>query len=328
MQYPFFLYREKPGAKFDFSPEGRFPFGRMVGNDWPSVETLGRCAAIGESELEAALDCDPLLEKLSCVDKALKSRWGDVRKDGRSPVETLGATVKMPIEERDRLFAALLGVAQRHGFSLADPLFGVLWATPAEEARRGGIWLRSRRSWLMDDLQRRGHRRFFALLRAEAEAFYIVEDGGKRCGKPKAEKAASFREHLARALWPGERLVPFPGRLIVEGLGGSYRFHFNWEGNGKHARFTADFRESECPIAELGRSSIHMLRRTPSRRSLVDVGMEHPAVVELVPDPAERYTMLYFANRKLRKRLPKALVEELQATMAAGTIASDREKAP
>lgn len=213
---------------------------------------------------------------------------------------------------------ALLAAARAQGLSIAIPECGKLPGTPEKEGRREGVLLRLRRPRLMDDLQRQGKWQFFSLLRTEKEVFYVVVEGYHSYGKPKAERATSFREHLTRVLWPGERIIPFQGRLVVEGPGGAYRFHFNWEGNGKHARFTADFREPECPIVELGRSSIRMLRRTPSQRSLVEVGMSNPAVVELVPDPAERYTLLHFANRKLRKRLPRALVEELQAAMAAG----------
>jgi hypothetical protein len=123
---------------------------------------------------------------------------------------------------------------------------------------------------------------------------------------------------LGRFLWPGERIVPFAGRLAVEGQKGAYRFHFDWEGNGNHASWTADFREPECPIIPTRRSSLRMLRRTPSERSLVTAGMGHPAVVELVPDPVERYTMLHFANRKLLRRLPRGLLEELKAAAGKG----------
>lgn len=316
MEYPFFLYKEKPGAVFGFSPKERFPFGRSVESNWPSHDHLERCEAINGQAWKELLNRDPLLAGLPAHATETKWRCGPIGKDGRRVVEDVGVTVKIPVQERERLFGALLGVAQKHGLSLADPLFGVLWATPAEEERRANVWMRVRRPQLLDDLERRRGRQFCAFHRAESEMCYGVVEVERHFGKASPEEARRFRGDLRRCLWPGERMVPFPGRLVVEGPGGVYRFHFNWEGCGNHAQFTADFREEGCPIVELGRSSMGMLRRTPSARSLVAVGMEHPAVAELVPDPAERYTMLHFANRKLEKRLPRALVAELKAAKA------------
>lgn len=174
----------------------------------------------------------------------------------------------------------------------------------------------SRRLQLLDNLQRYGHRRIFALPHTGTESFYVVTEG-TRDKKPVPGRAVRFREQLQRCLSPGERLVPFAGRLVVEGPDGSYRFHFNWEGNGKHASWTADFREADCPIIPTRRSPIRMLRKTPSVRSLAEVGMAHPVVVECIPDPGDRYASLYFCNRKLTDRVPREVVEELKAKVAA-----------
>ena len=126
LEYPFFLYKEKPGAAFSFSPEGRFPFGRTVSADWPSESTLERCAAVTGLELDAALDSDPLLVGLPAKARLHKFRYLSQGNGGRFAFETVGATVKMPVREHERLFAALLGVAQTHRYSLVDPLFGML----------------------------------------------------------------------------------------------------------------------------------------------------------------------------------------------------------
>lgn len=230
----------------------------------------------------------------------------------------------MHVRDRERLFAAVLDVAFRCGFSVVDPLFGVLLFSAAEEERRPGIWMKCRRQHMLGELTQCGGRQFFALPHAPADSFYVAVACG-RYGKPSSASAIRFKEDIARCLWPGERLVPFEGRLAVEGPGGAYRIHFNWEGNGKHASWTADFREAACPIVPTHRSSMRLLRRTPSARSLVETGMAHPAVVERVPDPAERYTLLHFANRKLEKRLPRALVEELKTAVRCGDGSEKRE---
>lgn len=177
---------------------------------------------------------------------------------------------------------------------------------------RASVWLKERRPSLLDALQRLGGRLVFALPSVALESFYVVVDAS-RYGKPESKRAMLFREELGRCLWPGERLVPFAGRLVVEGPKDTYRFHFNWEGNGKHAAWTADFREPECPIIPTRRSSMRMILRTPSPRSLAEVGMAHPVVVECIPDPADRYASLHYCNRKLTGRVPREVVEELKA---------------
>lgn len=188
----------------------------------------------------------------------------------------------------------------------------VLDQASAVEEVRPGVWMEARRPSLLDALQRLRGRLFFALPRLAAESFYVVVDTS-RSGKPESKRAVKFREELGGCLWPGERIVPFAGRLVVEGPGSAYRFHFNWEGNGKHAAWTADFREPECPIIPTRRSSMRMILRTPSPRSLTEVGMAHPVVVECIPDPADRYASLHFCNRKLTSRVPQEVVEELKA---------------
>ena len=262
--------------------------------------------------MEATLKSDPWLGGFPYWFWEEKRRYNS----SANKFETVGIIVKRPIQERERLLAALLGVAQTHGLSLADPLFGLLWMSPAEEERRANVWMKGRRPLLLDDLQRLGRRQFFALSHTSTESFYVVVDAS-RYGKPESKRAMQFREELGRFLWPGERLVPFAGRLVVEGPEGAYRFHFNWEGNGKHASWTADFREPECPIIPTRRSSMRMLLRTPSPHSLVEVGMLHPVVAECIPDPADRYTSLYFCNRKLLDRVPREVVEQLKAAKKA-----------
>lgn len=130
------------------------------------------------------------------------------------------------------------------------------------EEVQAGVLMKERRPSLLDALQRLGGRLVFALPHVAMESFYVVVEA-RRYGRPESKRAVQFREELGRCLWSGERLVPFAGRLVVEGQKGAYRFHFNWEGNGKRAAWTADFREPECPIIPTHRSSMRMILKIP-----------------------------------------------------------------
>lgn len=317
LEYPFFLYKEKPGATFSFCPAGRLEFGHPEHPDatdmWPCGEKLGRCAVLGEDELKALQGCNPLLAGFKHF-REWHEKW---RFDAeRKHHETVGVVVKLPVQERERLFAAVLDAAFRQGFSLVDPLFGVLLATPAEKELRPGMWLKCRRHQILDEVQRYGKRKIYALPHTLSESFYVVLEC-RRYGKPVAVRALCLKENLLHCLWPGERLVPHLGRLVVEGPGGAYRLHFDWEGNGKHAAWTTDFRDPACPIVPTKRSPHRMVRRTPSPRSLAAVGMGHPVVVACIPDPADRYASLHFRNRKLLRRVPREVIAALESEVRA-----------
>lgn len=228
--------------------------------------------------------------------------------------------MKVPMGSEDWRWLAkkckILGETELLEEALESPIFGEQFRAALGKVKSVG-WLAKRRGQLAEWLRNEGKYHVFRLPRGVEEARYVIVDSWQ-CGKPTAARAVRFRELLKSQLLPGESLELHRGWVTVSGPGGEGHMQISWEGNGKHACFTADFRELGCPIVELGRSSIRLATQTRSKRSLVAVGMENPTVVELVPDPAERYTLLHFANRKLRKRLPRALVEELQAGAAAG----------
>jgi hypothetical protein len=277
--------------------------------------------AFGRNLVQIAVDYAP--------DMWLKNSWKNeeaFHRDLTNFVLFLLGHMKMPMGTDDwRCLAEkckTLGETELLEEALESPLFGEQFRAALGKAKSVG-WVAKRRGQLAEWLRSEGQYHVFRLPRGVEEARYVVVDSWNY-GRPTAERAARFLELLKSRLLPGESMELHRGWVTVTGPDGEGHVQVGWEGNGKHSRFTADFREPECPILELGRSSIRLATQTRSKRSLVAAGMEHPSVVELVPDPAERYTLLHFANRKLWKRLPRALVEELQTTMAAEKNASDR----
>lgn len=145
-----------------------------------------------------------------------------------------------------------------------------------------------------------------------SESFYVVVQRG-RYGKLSESSANRFRELLSSELDAGEYLELHLGRIVICGQNGAYRIHFNFEGCGKHAGFTADFRDPSCPIVKLGRISIRMLRhQVRCARNSPPPGMFDPRIMERIPDPADRYASLLLKNHKLFRRVPRAIIEELE----------------
>lgn len=316
MEYRFFVFKWAGGKEFC-----RFPFGwprgpEAVGN-WPNSETWEVCAPFDVEAFRAVSDrCEGLQTGVRFAPKSKWQRLEDGVGGGANRLVRLGIIARCHIRHREKILEGLVEVARKLGLSIADPFYGVLLLTAPDADRRAECWMKCRRAQLTEWLLRQGGRQCFALPRTTVEARYVVVDHPHGYGRPVSAQAGRFRAVVRKGLFPGETLEPHRGWVTVKGPDGCYKIQLSWEGNGKHARFTADFREVGCPIIELGRSSVRMARRTESVRSLVAVGMEQPTVMELVPDPAERYMLLYFANRKLEKRLPRALVEELKAAKA------------
>ncbi len=145
------------------------------------------------------------------------------------------------------------------------------------------------------------------------EAFYAVVWGRRYSGRPSEQSAVAFMNALRDNLEPDERLELNCGRIVIVGPDNAYRIHFNFEGCGKHAGFTADFRDPSCPIVTLGRISMRMLRRQVGCPDAPPAGMFNPDIIACIPDPVDRYASLLLNNQKLAKRIPKTLREELSA---------------
>lgn len=282
---------------------------------WPEYGPYGPWEMCGEFDEAAFWEAAGKREVLSGLGReAFEVR----RTDGG---EALGMVVRWKERDREEVFGALLDVARELGLSIADPLLGVVLATPPEAERRAEWWLKGRRQQLTAWLFSQGGIGIVALPGGETEARYAVVNA-ERYGKPTSDQATGFLSVLKKGLFPDETLELHRGWVTVAGPGGVYRIQFDWEGNGKHARFTADFREEGCPIVEFGRSSAVMAKRTPSARSLVEAGMEHPVVADCIPDPADRYASLHFGNRKLTKRVPREVIDELMAKAAKENAAT------
>lgn len=321
MKAPFFVFKWGEKVKYWATLEWRFSVG--VHRDsktlakWPEYGPYGpweMCGAFDEAEFLGAVAKREVLSRMGR--EAFEAR----RTDGG---EALGMVVRWTGRDREEVFGALLDVARELGWSIADPLFGVVLATPPEADRRAEWWLKGRRQQLTAWLFSQGGIWIVALPSGETETRYAVVNA-ERYGKPTPEQAAGFRSALKKGLFPDETLELHRGRVTVAGPGGAYRIQFDWEGNGKHSRFTVDFRGEGCPIVELGRSPAVMAKRTPSARSLVAVGMEHPVVAKCIPDPADRYASLHFCNRKLTKRVPREINEKLMAKAAEKNAASGK----
>jgi len=144
-----------------------------------------------------------------------------------------------------------------------------------------------------------------------AECFYVVVLGQRYGGKPSASPAIRFMDVLRESLLPTEHLEFHNGRIVLVGISGTYRLHFNFEGYGKHAGWTADFRDPACPIVPLRRISIRMLRKQKGHSDTPPRGMFDPRIIACIPDPADRYASLLLGNHKLTERVPREILEEV-----------------
>ena len=228
----------------------------------------------------------------------------------------VGVVVKGHIRDRETLFTNLLGFARRNGLSIADPICGLLLVTPVNEQLRGQTWLRLRKVEVLEWLFRSGAgcHHIFHLFTHDTESFFVGSNQ-TRNGRPESPAAIHFREKVKEALLPDETLELHWGRVSILGPEESYRIHLNWEGCGRNAEFTADFRDPACLIVRHKR----IPARVMWRRGLVGgidpsapIGMFDPRIVALIPDPVDRYASLCLFNHKLTERVPREIVEELR----------------
>lgn len=307
----FFLFKSNELDRPSFSRKNRLRFSRAASEfdfGWPVVGSFAGCAGLAHNSIMGAIWQDPVLSKLP---KWAFSEVFDWR-DGERERHSVGVVVKQHVRYRENLFAALLGFARKNGLSIADPHLGLLLLTPATAVARNPAWMRLRKidilDWLLKTLHP-GPSGLLSLCEQNAESFFAFVAGG-RYGVPAGKTAVSFRNALKESLYPDERLELFRGRVVVAGPDGSYRIHFNWEGCGKHSGWTADFSDPACPIVPLLRISTRLLKKQAGGLKAVPPGMFDPRIVERIPDPADRYASLVLGNRKLRDRVPRAILEE------------------
>lgn len=275
--------------------------------EWPAEETLKCCAPFDAGGCRADMGNDAVLSRIPVRRISRVVGYGPDDKSFEA-----GLVVKCHVRDRENMFAALLGFSRKHGLSIADPCFGLLLLTSEREDIRGLTWLRLRRQQVADWFsQMVGKTSLFCMGHHWNEDYYIVVHG-RKSGKTNSEAAIRFRNAVREISFPDERLEPFPGRIDLVGPDHAYTIHFNWEGCGKTAEWTADFREPDCPIVPLGRISARLLRKRRCRDEGFPVGMFDPRVVACIPDPADRYASLALFNHKLTKRVPRDVVEELK----------------
>ena len=307
----FFLFKSNGLEAKGFSTKNRLCFNRPKSDfdfTWPARDMLADCADFSYGWCLAQFWRDPVLSQLP--DWA----FAEVRDYPKDNSRTCGVVVRSHVRNREILFAALLGFARRHGLSIADPTFGFLLITPQDDSLRERTWMRLRRIDILDWIRqttRLGPSCLYALGEYGAESFYVLVGGG-RYGKPESKMALRFRDALKDALYPDEQLELFRGRVVIAGPNEAYRIHFNWEGCGKHSGWTADFTDSECPIVPLGRISIRMLKKRVGEFKAFPIGMFDPRIMEMIPDPADRYASLALGNHKLAKRIPREVLEEFK----------------
>lgn len=308
----FFLFKSNGQEVRGFSQKNRLCFNRAKSDfdlSWPTGDLLADCADFNYGPCMAEIWQDPVLSQLP--------DWAFAKECHlfNGQMRTCGIVVRSHVRDREKLFAALLVFARRNGLSIADPCFGFLLITPQDDSIRERTWMRLRRMDILDWIKQTtkpGPSCLFSLGEHKAESFYVLVGGG-RYGKPQSKMALRFREVLKEALYPDENLELFRGRVVIAGPNEAYRIHFNFEGCGKHAGFTADFRDPSCPIVPLGRISIRMLRhQMRCARNSPPPGMFDPRIMERIPDPADRYASLLLKNHKLFRRVPRAIIEELK----------------
>lgn len=275
--------------------------------EWPAEETIKCCASFDADGFEAKMGNDAVLSRIPV--HGLSRVW--VRGTADTSFEA-GLVVKCHVRDRENMFAALLGFARKHGLSIADPCFGLILLTSEREDIRGPTWLRLRRQQVTEWFSQTNSKVGLICLGTHLAEDYYVAVHGRRSGTVASSSAVRFRETVKETLFPDEKLEFHRGRIVLVGPGGAYKIHFDWEGCGKTAEWTADFREPDCPIVPLGRMSARLLRKRRCRDRGFPVGMFDPRVVACIPDPADRYASLALFNHKLTKRVPRDVVEELK----------------
>ena len=65
-----------------------------------------------------------------------------------------------------------------------------------------------------------------------------------------------------------------------------------------------------------------MLKKRVGEFKSFPIGMFDPRIMERIPDPADRYASLALGNRKLFDRIPKEIIDELNARTATSPVCS------
>ncbi len=309
MIYRFFVFKSGGIENGALSLANRLRFterGGLMAFEWPSTETANSCATFEIGGFWSDWNHDPVLSQLPerCI--------STVHSYSTQTSHEAGLVIKCHVHDREEVFAALLGLARKHGLSIADPCFGLLLLTSADETARGQTWLRLRRIQIVDWFSQmvKGVQ-LMCLGHYGSEDFYIAVHGHGD-GKTTSMSAIRFRCTLEDVLYPDEHLECHRRRVVIVGPGEAYKIHFNWESCGKHAGWSADFQHPDCPVIPLGRISARMLRKKYSRENGFPVGMFDPRITENIPDPASRYAYLALFNHKLKKSVPRDVLEELE----------------
>ena len=313
MIYRFFLFKSAGIENGSLSVATRMKFTargiRGFEFQWPGQAVMEVCAPFDFAWCRTVLAEDPVLSRLPACRFSEEWHYGSETPSRR---HDMGLVVKCHVRDRENMFAALLGFARKHGLSIADPCFGLILLTSEREDIRGSTWLRLRRQQVTEWFSQTNSKVGLICLGTHLAEDYYVAVHGPRYGTVTSSSAVRFRETVKETLFPDEKLEFHQGRIVLVGPGGAYKIHFDWEGCGKNAGWTADFRDADCPIIPLGRISARMLRRKYSRDRGFPVGMFDPRVVACIPDPGDRYASLALFNHKLTKRVPRDVVEELK----------------
>jgi hypothetical protein len=302
--YFLFKMRATEGDVHAFTRRSRGKF-NGEGKEWPCSESWERCEEF---------DADAAWRDMAGIPGA--SFEVKRTKEGR-PV---GIVARAEEGVEKALFGALLGVARSRGLSIAAPERGLLLGTPDEPEKRAGAWLTLRKGMLLDRLQRAGGLEFRLFAQTKQELCYIAF----RFPVQAKGSAIDFVEFARAELWPDEKLECHVGWLSVVGPDGAYRLNVNWEDWGKHSQWIPDFSGPGVSVVLSHRASYLMALRAPREKSLVEVGLFHPAVVVCIPDPVDRFVSLRLANHRLTERVPREVVEALKEAKARNAAEKER----
>lgn len=299
MRGPYFLFKMKAAAgdAHAFTRRSRGMFGGEEAA-WPCAESWERCDVFDMSEVREMLAVIP---GASFEEKRMPN--------GR----IVGIVARAEDGGENTLFGALLKVARLSGLSIAVPEHGLLLGTPEAPEERAEAWMQLRKKMLLEQFQAAGSLDYFPLWKSETEWCFIVFCSSWGQGGSARELCNQARS----ARYPDEQLECHVGWFSIVGPGEAYRFLFNWEVRGNHAMWIPDFREPDCPMVLSHRAAYRMALRAPQERSLVEVGLFHPTVVECIPGPLDRFVSLRLANHRLTERVPREVVEALKAAKAA-----------
>lgn len=306
----FFLFkmRAADGDAHAFTRRSRGIFAGE-GREWPCTESRERCGEFDVPGVMAALDG---AQRVAFEMK--RSNEGRI----------VGIVAQAEEGGEKALFGALLGVARARGLSIAAPERGLLLGTPEEPEKRAEAWMTLRKREIIPQIQKAKGFDVLPLGRTATELCFVVLVSEMTLWWEGNGRPSRLLELVTNALYPDERLECHLGWLSVVGPNGVYRLNFNWEVRGKHDPRIPDFRKPGCPMVRVRRATYRMSLRASQEKSLVEVGLFHPAVVECIPDPLDRFVSLRLANHRLTDRVPREVVEELKAAKARDAAEKER----